>query len=483
MAPVSSAEPGPLPGQLLAGRYRLGSLIATGGMGEVWSGRDELLRRPVAVKLIKDAHAADEAFLSRFRAEARFAASLSHPGVAQVFDYGEQSADGEQDGYPPRRPFLVMELVHGRQLSALIAQAGALPAGVVLDITAQAARALQAAHDLGITHRDVKPANLLITDDGRVKITDFGIAGAAPRSRSARAASTGPVLGTAAYMSPEQAEGKALTPASDIYSLGIVAYQCVAGRPPFSAETPLALALEHSVGRPQPLPGGIPAPVRDLIMTMIAKDPAQRPPSAQRAAEAADMLRIQILPAGGPQLADVAAWVAAGIGDPLSGPNSLTGAKPLTGGQLPGAAGSRGGQDPARTTVTLAPAGARASGHRRRTAFAAALTCVAAGGVSAVVATMMFTGSPAPVTGNAPGHSSAAQAPVPAPRPTAHHGKPTATSAPLTAHVRPTQQVHPTPSATPSAPSGTHSAPPPTQQPSPPPTRSPSPVPDPTSTP
>ena len=492
MAPVTSEEPGPFPGQLLAGRYRLGSLIAAGGMGEVWGARDEVLSRPVAVKLIKDVNAADRAFLNRFRAEARFAALLSHPGVAQIFDYGEQGADGEQDGLLPRRPFLVMELVPGRQLSALIAQAGALPAGVVLDITAQAARALQAAHNVGITHRDVKPANLLITDDGRVKITDFGIAGAGSRSPSAGADGAGPVLGTAVYMSPEQAAGKTLTPASDIYSLGIVAYQCVAGTLPFAAETPLALALEHSVGQPRPLPAGIPGPVRELIMTMIAKDPAHRPPSAEQAAEAAEMLRIQTLPAGGPQLADVAAWVAAGIGDPLSGPNSLIGAKPVTGSTVtagnaigrhsPGRRHSPGA-DPASATTPLAPGrGGRAAAHLRRIRLAAALTCVVVGGLSALVGAMMFTGSPAPVTGHAPRHSPAAQAPVPVAHPTAHHSNATTTAAPLTAHVGPTQQVQQTPSARPSAPPSTYSAPPPTHGPSPPPTHSPSPSPSPNPT-
>jgi eukaryotic-like serine/threonine-protein kinase len=442
------AQPGTCAGQLLADRYRLDSLIAAGGMGEVWRGTDELLGRAVAVKLIRDVHAADAAFLSRFRAEARFAAKLSHPGIAQVFDYGEQ------DGSSMRRPYLVMELVPGRQLSALIDQAGALPTSVVLDITAQAARALQAAHNLGITHRDVKPANLLITDGGRVKITDFGIAAAPAGTQATDGTGSGFVMGTAAYMSPEQAQGKRVTPASDIYSLGIVAYQCVAGRMPFTGETPMALALAHAQSKPLPLPTGIPAGVRDLIMQMIAKEPERRPASARDAAEAADLLRIEMLPDhGGPQLADVAAWVAAGIGEPGTG------------------------ADVAGTTVVnpRLRAGRR---RRHRAVLVAALMCAAAGGVSAVLATGMLGGSPAAVTRHIPTQSPVAQAPAPTPRVTPRHSKARATEAPLTVS---TGQPSPTVRVSSPRPSPSHSTPR-THSPSPTPTTTVTPT-SPTSTP
>ena len=152
---------------LLAGRYRLTDRIAVGGMGEVWRGEDDLLTRSVAVKLLPTGRAGDEAFLARFRAEARYAASLSHPGIARVYDYGESAEFGGA--------YLVMELVNGEPLSAILARAGRLPPDAMLDIVSQAARALDAAHEAGIVHRDIKPGNLLVAAGGTTKITDFGI--------------------------------------------------------------------------------------------------------------------------------------------------------------------------------------------------------------------------------------------------------------------------------------------------------------------
>jgi eukaryotic-like serine/threonine-protein kinase len=464
--PVTGGEPGPRAGQFLGGRYRLDSLIAAGGMGEVWSATDELLGRPVAVKLVKGAHAADEAFLSRFRAEARFAAALSHPGIAQVFDYGEQDGSPhEQYGSPPRQPYLVMELVSGRQLSALIDQVGAMPTGVVLDIVGQVARALQQAHRIGITHRDIKPANLLISDDGVVKITDFGIASAVSPSRSPSGGTAGTrlVMGTAAYMSPEQAEGEPVAPASDIYSLGIVAYQCVAGRLPFTAAAPPALAVAGADSGPFPLPTGIPAGMRDLIMRMIAKDPRQRLASARDVAEATDLLRSE-LPGGGPRVADVAAWVDAGIGEPMTGTDS---------------AGT--------TTVQPLAQSGRPSRRWRRTALAAALVCLVTAGASAAVATIMLTGSPAAVTRHSPGSRPVAQAPAPTPHATAHRskpGKPSVIQVPVTSHSgtpRPAQPVRTISTSAP--PSSSHSAPPRTDSPGPSPTPSPTPPPPPSPSP
>lgn len=259
---------------LLNGRYRLVDRIAAGGMGEVWSASDEVLGREVAVKLLKNQYVADDQFRARFRAEAQFSARLSHPGIAQVYDFGEQDD----------LAFLVMELVRGEPLSAILERTGRLTPEVTLDLMSQAARALQTAHDAGIVHRDIKPGNLMITSDGRVKITDFGIARA---QQSNTLTQTGMVMGTAQYVSPEQASGKTVTAASDIYSLGVVAYECLAGAPPFTAEQPIAIALAHVRDTPPELPEDVPQPMADLVMQTLAKDPEMRPVPASHLADTA----------------------------------------------------------------------------------------------------------------------------------------------------------------------------------------------------
>jgi eukaryotic-like serine/threonine-protein kinase len=268
---------------LLDGRYQLTELIASGGMGEVWRGTDVILNRPVAVKLLSDTHADDESFRARFRAEARYAASLSHAGIARVFDYGESSQLGGA--------YLIMELVNGEPLSAILDRVGRLPPGATLDIIGQAANALHAAHQAGIVHRDIKPGNLLVTADGTTKITDFGIATAVRASQAAHLTQTGIVMGTAMYVSPEQATGATVTAASDIYSLGIVAYECLAGTPPFVAEQPLAIAIMHKHDPVPPLPDDVPPPVADLVMAMLAKTPEDRPETARHVADRAEVLR------------------------------------------------------------------------------------------------------------------------------------------------------------------------------------------------
>src|SRR6059058_5830687 len=240
-------------------RYRLEQRIAIGGMGEVWRATDTLLGRSVAVKVLKAEYAADPSFVQRFRNEARHTASLSHPGIANVYDYGEV---GDM-------AFLVMELVVGEPLSTLLAREGRLEPRRALDIIGQAALALQAAHDAGVVHRDVKPGNLLVRPDGVVKVTDFGIARAADAVPLTR---TGTVMGTAYYLSPEQASGRTVTPASDVYSLGAVAYECVAGRRPFPGDNPLAVATAHVRDTPPPLPADVPEPVRDLVLSALEKD-------------------------------------------------------------------------------------------------------------------------------------------------------------------------------------------------------------------
>jgi len=268
---------------LLAGRYRLTDRIAAGGMGEVWRGEDVLLNRAVAVKLLPTGRAGDESFLARFRAEARYAASLSHPGIARVYDYGESAEFGGA--------YLIMELVRGEPLSAILARAGRLSPDATLDIIAQAARALDAAHQAGIVHRDIKPGNLLIAGGGMTKITDFGIATAVMAAQAAHLTETGMVMGTAMYVSPEQATGAPVTAASDIYSLGVVAYECLAGHVPFRASDPLAIAYAHKHAPVPPLPPEVPPPVCDLVDDMLAKTPDLRPASGRVVADRADMLR------------------------------------------------------------------------------------------------------------------------------------------------------------------------------------------------
>ena len=251
-------------------RYALVSRLATGGMGEVWRGRDTVLGRPVAVKLLKPEYADDALFRQRFEIEAQHAASLHHPGIAGVFDFGEASP---LDGSATPRPYLVMELVEGQPLSDLLRPSAPMDPDVTRDLMAQTADALGAAHRAGIVHRDVKPGNLIVTPDRRIKVTDFGIARAA---EGLALTETGQVMGTPAYLSPEQAEGGTATAASDVYSLGVVAYECLVGRRPFVADTAVATALAH-VRQPVPeLPSHVPAPLAAVVARALAKDPSER---------------------------------------------------------------------------------------------------------------------------------------------------------------------------------------------------------------
>ena len=222
---------------VLGGRYRLTERIATGGQGEVWHAEDTALGRPTALKVLRGEYAGDADFRERFRREAQHAAMLSHPGIAQVFDYNE----GDH-GTPP---YLVMEYVDGESLSAAIAREAPMSHDRVLDIIIAAASALAAAHAAGLVHRDVKPGNLLLGRDGSIKITDFGIARVMDASPLTR---TGILMGTPLYLSPEQATGMGATAASDLYALGILAYEMLVGSPPY--EGPQPLCSSHTVTRP-----------------------------------------------------------------------------------------------------------------------------------------------------------------------------------------------------------------------------------------
>jgi serine/threonine-protein kinase len=260
---------------VLGDRYRLEEFVASGGMGQVFRATDKTLGRTVAVKVLLPGHTSNAEFGSRFRSEARIMASIGHPGVVGVYDYGET---------PEGTLYLVMAFVNGKPLGERINREGPLAVEDTLAIVAQAADALHAAHDKGIIHRDVKPNNLLVSDNGGVTLVDFGVA----RSESVTSVTkVNAVIGTALYMSPEQASGKPISPSADIYALGVVAYHCLTGAPPFNGNSPLEIAIKHLQDEPAPLPLTLPAATRALVERAMAKDPAERFPTAAALASAA----------------------------------------------------------------------------------------------------------------------------------------------------------------------------------------------------
>ncbi|MDF2709155.1 MAG: hypothetical protein K0R62_4807 [Nonomuraea muscovyensis] len=270
-------------GTTLAGRYRLDTRIGAGGMGEVWRGEDIVLARTVAVKVLLPGRMDDPGFVARFQAEARAMATINHAGVVDVYDYG---VSGDT-------VYLVMKFVDGEPLDRLLTRLGRIPPRAAMELIAQAAAALQAVHEQGIVHRDVKPGNLMVQRDGTLVLTDFGIA----RSDLAnRLTDAGMVLGTAAYCAPEQAEGAPVTPAVDIYALGVVAYECLVGQRPFDGDSAVTIALKHIREAPPPLPADIPPPVGALVEQALSKDPARRFPSAKAMSETARRLAAGEIP-------------------------------------------------------------------------------------------------------------------------------------------------------------------------------------------
>ena len=255
-------------GRLIHGRYRLDSRLAQGGMGEVWKGWDIQLNRPVAIKALRSDLTSGEAKLRRLRAEAHNSANLAHPNIAALFEYYEHDGIG----------FLIMEYVPSKSLADLYHEhPGGMDPLQLLPILIQTARGLFVAHSHGVVHRDVKPANIMVSDNGDVKITDFGVSYSTTQEQITQ---DGMVVGTAQYISPEQAQGEQATPRSDIYSLGVVAYEGVAGHRPFTGATPVDIAAAHVNDTVPPLPDSVDFQLREFIMSMLAKDPRDRPADA-----------------------------------------------------------------------------------------------------------------------------------------------------------------------------------------------------------
>jgi serine/threonine-protein kinase len=405
----------PQAGEVLGDRYRLDDRIAAGGMGEVWRATDTVLGRDVAVKTLHAGRAGDPGFQTRFKHEARAMAVLHHPGVADVYDYGQSGPDA----------YIVMARVNGEALNNRIAERGRLTATETMSIVAQVGRALQAAHDAGIVHRDVKPGNLIIKPDGTVVLVDFGVARSA---ESAELTGVKEVVGTALYIAPEQVSKEHTGPSADIYALGCVAYHCLTGHPPFLGESAIAVALQHVQDEPPPLPDDVPAGVRALVVAAMAKSPADRFPSAAAMADAAQHAL------GGGGLGDTTAVLAATA--PVR-PRTGTGTAVL----------------PAVPADDRAPEGGPPPG-RKRALIASAAAAVLLGVILAVVAAV----NPGILPGSTPPAESATTGPSPAQSKVSPTGtrRTTRTTAPgagqgteSTRTAEPTETATPEPSETP----------------------------------
>jgi len=383
--------------QTLTGRYRVEALLGSGGMAQVYRGTDTVLSRSVAIKVLSSDYSRDPAFVERFRREARAAARLNHPTVVSVYDTG--SDDGVH--------FIVMEFVSGRTLAQILAAEGPLPPERAAAISARVAEALSFAHEAGLVHRDVKPGNVMLTDRGDVKVMDFGIARAASGPGQAITETTS-ILGTAAYLSPEQAEGKPVDPRSDIYSLGVVLYELLTGHPPFSGSSPVAVAYKHVMEEPVPpsaVRSGVPPALEAIAMRALAKDPSRRYPSA-------DLMR-----------ADLEAAAGGGTASPVPVPET-----------------ERLGRDRTETLPPVVAPPTRRPPSRRR-AWPFVLAAVAAAAVIALIVVGLLSGGGAPVRHAAggsprPSHPGHASSPPPSPSHAATTPAPTSPPAPATSSVQ-----------------------------------------------
>jgi serine/threonine protein kinase len=390
-------------GLILDDRYQLAEPIAAGGVGQVWRASDLLLDREVAVKLLRPEYADHPDTLERFRDEAKHAGSLTHPCVARVYDYGNAG--------PAIPPYLVMEYVNGPSLADMLAVDPVHPV-LALDVAAQAAAGLAAAHRIGLVHRDVKPGNILVGADGLVKITDFGIAHAAG---SAPITGPGLVMGTTQYMAPERIAGGQATPASDLYALGILIYECLTGLPPYDGGTAEVMAGHLYLPMP-PLPTGVSPELGELITRLTAKDPAGRLSDAAEVAAIATRLRDALAADAGLAVAvDVDALFTAPApqqaGPGMAGETGVLDDRPRQPRQPGGPPHSPSGR-PVRT------------GRRRATTLAAGVTVLAGAGVAWLLATGALHDSPAadhktvaPPATTAPGGSASLAPPATGPAP------------------------------------------------------------------
>ncbi len=285
MNPMSVSQiDGPLEGILLDGRYLLQTPIAIGGMSTVYRGLDTRLDRPVAVKIMDARYAGDQQFLTRFRLEARAAARLSDPGLVAVYDQGIDA----------RHPYLVMELVEGGTLRELLGERGPMPPHAVVAVLRPVLRGLAVAHRDGLVHRDLKPENVLISDGGEVKLADFGLVRAVAQ---AGITSTSVILGTAAYLSPEQVSTGDASPRSDVYSLGLLTYELLTGTTPFAGDAPLAVAymrLDQDVAPPSSVIDGVPPQFDRLVRRATSRDPAARFADAAEMGAAVDEVAAEL---------------------------------------------------------------------------------------------------------------------------------------------------------------------------------------------
>lgn len=430
------------PGDVLADRYHLEGRIASGGMGDVWYALDGVLKRQVAVKLLRADMHADPTFTARFRAEARTLAALHHPGVVSVYDYGEfAQPDGSDLAY------LVMAYIHGQPLSHRIADTGHLTPAETMAFVTQAAHALQAAHAAGVIHRDVKPDNLLIDADNNLVLVDFGVA---QNTENVGLTGAKEIIGTALYMAPEQVTKRAISPATDIYALGAVAYHCLTGRPPFTGDNALTVALLHLSDDPAPLPDSVPASVRDVVTMAMAKDPADRYPSAAAMAMAAQSAMTGSLSATSVDAFSTMTGAAAVAG-------AATGAGTGAGAFAPGAAAARW-TPPQSGSTSVLPVARRS----RPRALPLALAACAIGIVAVAIALALSW----PSTGGGTDHGGANTVPGGSTSPSHKTKQPTSGSTRSNGNptVSPTPGTTSTPTtpASPVAPTTTKPAPGPT---------------------
>ena len=257
-------------GSVFDGRYRIERKLGAGGMADVYLAEDQELGRRVAIKILNDRHAADDSFIERFRREAKNAAGLSHPNIVSIYDRGE--AEGTY--------YIAMEYLDGRSLKELIVGRGPAPIKISIDYARQILAAVGFAHKHGIVHRDIKPHNVLVGPEGRLKVTDFGIA----RSGASQMTEVGSIIGTAQYLSPEQARGAPVDQTSDLYSVGVVLYEMLTGQVPFTGDTPLEIAMKHLSEVPKPpseLRPEVPHDLDSVVLRALAKDPSERYQSAE----------------------------------------------------------------------------------------------------------------------------------------------------------------------------------------------------------